>query len=158
MGIYYATPLLGPSLGPLIGGTATKLFSWRATFYFLAIFGGVCLLSFVFFKDTFRKERSLSYQTALRQLLRERGAAKANGSDELGATESEPPKAVQKEGVPISAVEVQVEPELKEIRLTLRHLDMIRPIILVLRRINNICILTASGTFNISRTVYLNSL
>ena len=50
MGVYYAAPLLGPSLGPLLGGVLTQIFSWRATFYFLAIFGGVSLTTFAFFK------------------------------------------------------------------------------------------------------------
>ena len=35
MGIYYAAPLLGPSMGPLLGGILTQLFNWRATFWFL---------------------------------------------------------------------------------------------------------------------------
>ena len=67
MGIYYSAPLLGPSLGPILGGALTQAFSRRATFWFLAIFVGICFLSFIPFRDTFRRERSLTYQTALRR-------------------------------------------------------------------------------------------
>ncbi|KAJ9107473.1 hypothetical protein QFC21_000926 [Naganishia friedmannii] len=70
MGLYYAVPLLGPSLGPVIGGLLTKGFSWRATFYFLAAFGGVSFCSFLFFPDSFRKERSQLYQVATQRALK----------------------------------------------------------------------------------------
>ena len=69
MGIYYSAPLLGPSLGPILGGVLTQGFSWRATFWFLAIFSGLCFVSFIPFKDTFRRERSLTYQAALKRRL-----------------------------------------------------------------------------------------
>lgn len=68
MGIYYCAPLLGPSLGPIMGGVLTQAFSWRAPFWFLVIWGGIMLLAFCFlFRDTFRKERSLTYQTVLKK-------------------------------------------------------------------------------------------
>jgi hypothetical protein len=70
MGLYYAVPLLGPSLGPVIGGLLTKGFSWRATFYFLAAFGGVSFCSFLFFPDSYRKERSQIYQAATKRALK----------------------------------------------------------------------------------------
>lgn len=70
MGLYYAVPLLGPSLGPVIGGLLTKGFSWRATFYFLAAFGGVSFCSFLFFPDSYRKERSHIYQAATKRALK----------------------------------------------------------------------------------------
>lgn len=70
MGLYYAVPLLGPSLGPVIGGLLTKGFSWRATFYFLAAFGGVSFCSFLFFPDSYRRERSHIYQAATKRALK----------------------------------------------------------------------------------------
>lgn len=70
MGLYYAVPLLGPSLGPVIGGLLTKGFSWRATFYFLAAFGGVSFCSFIFFPDSYRRERSQIYQAATKRALK----------------------------------------------------------------------------------------
>ncbi|KAG6377212.1 major facilitator superfamily domain-containing protein [Boletus reticuloceps] len=68
MGIYYAAPLLGPALGPIIGASLSEAFGWAAGFYFLGASGGVLLGAFIFlFKDTFRIERSLTYQAALRR-------------------------------------------------------------------------------------------
>jgi len=32
LGVYYACPLLGPALGPIIGGAVTAVSDWRATF------------------------------------------------------------------------------------------------------------------------------
>ena len=48
MGIYYLGPLAGPTLGPVLGGLLTQKWNWRATQWFLAIYGGVILL-FLFF-------------------------------------------------------------------------------------------------------------
>ena len=46
----------------------TSGFNWRAVFWFLSIISGLSLLSFIlFFRDTFRRERSLNYQTAIKQ-------------------------------------------------------------------------------------------
>jgi hypothetical protein len=70
MGLYYAVPLLGPSLGPVIGGLLTKGFTWRSTFYFLAAFGGVSFCSFLFFPDSYRRERSHIYQAATKRALK----------------------------------------------------------------------------------------
>jgi hypothetical protein len=70
MGLYYAVPLLGPSLGPVIGGLLTKGFTWRSTFYFLAAFGGLSFCSFLFFPDSYRRERSHIYQAATKRALK----------------------------------------------------------------------------------------
>ncbi|KAG6813459.1 hypothetical protein H0H92_010793 [Tricholoma furcatifolium] len=60
------------SIGPVLGGVLTSGLGWRAIFWFLGIFSGVVCLCFVlFFRDTFRKERSLAYQTRLRKHLEE---------------------------------------------------------------------------------------
>ena len=141
MGLYYAAPLLGPSIGPLIGGAATSLFSWRATFYFLAIFGGVALIAFVFFKDTFRQQRSLSYQTALRGALRARESDKKSGDMPSKAT------GEKSEGSTIVDAEDQSGSQKEDMKLTLREMHIIRPIFQVSRRINNLCILFASGRY-----------
>ncbi|KAL2018838.1 hypothetical protein VTK56DRAFT_327 [Thermocarpiscus australiensis] len=44
MGIFYLGPLMGPLFAPIIGGALVQGFGWRATMWFLAIFGGVMLL------------------------------------------------------------------------------------------------------------------
>ncbi|KAK4121135.1 MFS general substrate transporter [Parathielavia appendiculata] len=44
MGIFYLGPLVGPLCAPIIGGALAQGFSWRATMWFLSIYGGVMLL------------------------------------------------------------------------------------------------------------------
>ncbi|CED82859.1 Synaptic vesicle transporter SVOP and related transporters (major facilitator superfamily) [Phaffia rhodozyma] len=69
MGLYYGTPLLGTSMGPIVGGALTQAFGWRSTFYFISAFGAVALFAFCFFPDSWRKERSLAYQAALKKSI-----------------------------------------------------------------------------------------
>lgn len=50
----------------------TQVFSWRATFWLLAALLGIILVVFViFFRETFRRERSVTYR---------RAAARRNGN------------------------------------------------------------------------------
>lgn len=49
MMILTASPFLGPSLGPLIGGFINQNYSWRWTFYFLAIWSGIQLVMIALF-------------------------------------------------------------------------------------------------------------
>lgn len=169
MGIFYAAPLLGLSMGPLLGGVLTQLFNWRATFWFLAIFGGLSLLSFVLFKDTFRRERSLTYQAALlrmhdaNQKMPERHSNTGN-SPELSQTAT----VVDLQDLPIqkddkstqeaTATEADVEgrdgsgssarPQVyQDINLSLRGVNPFTPLLMILRRRNNLAILAASGKF-----------
>ncbi|KAG6909237.1 hypothetical protein DXG01_001419 [Tephrocybe rancida] len=124
MGIYYIAPLLGPSIGPILGGGLTTGLGWRAIFWFLTIVGGsICVLFVVAFRDTFRKERSLTYQNVLRQRLYE-------AHDEMRVHKSD----VEKIAIP----EVVVT-------LSLKDVNPFKPIFLVLRRMNNVVILFASG-------------
>jgi len=89
MGIYYIAPLLGPSIGPILGGVLTTGLHWRAIFWFLAIVAGATCLCFVFFfHDTFRRERSLTYQNVLKQRLRATDVHTAT----RGETKSSPDK------------------------------------------------------------------
>lgn len=152
MGIYYAAPLLGPSLGPIIGGILTEIFSWRATFYFLAIFGGVSLFAFIVFRDTFRRERSLSYQAALRQVIKaKRGSAK-NSHPEEATTDAE--KRSADNGTRLEDPDA-LYAEIDSLKVGLRHMQIIRPTIQVLRRINNVLILSASGTTSLTKMCLL---
>ncbi|KAF4568437.1 hypothetical protein EYR36_010448 [Pleurotus pulmonarius] len=137
MGIYYAAPLLGPSLGPILGGALTAGFSWRACFWFLAIFSGSSFLSFLlFFKDPWRKERSLTYQNVLREKSDER--VEQNAKDDSTLTGPR----VGSESAPSVKTTNDSPPE---INLSLKHVNPIRPLIAVLRRPNNLIILLASG-------------
>ncbi|KAH8768111.1 major facilitator superfamily domain-containing protein [Diaporthe sp. PMI_573] len=49
MGIFYLGPLAGPLLAPIIGGALAQGFGWQSTMWFLTCFGGLNLLSIVFF-------------------------------------------------------------------------------------------------------------
>ncbi|KAG6860753.1 hypothetical protein C0995_007871 [Termitomyces sp. Mi166 len=123
MGIYYISPLLGPSIGPILGGGLTTGLGWRAIFWFLSIVSGSICLSFViFFRDTFRKERSLTYQNILKQ---RQGEVANKRSSHTDLEKNTPPQNV--------------------VNLSVKDVNPVRPVGLVLRRINNVTILFASG-------------
>ncbi|KAJ7160911.1 vacuolar DHA amino acid exporter [Mycena filopes] len=143
MGLYYIAPLLGPSLAPILGGVLTNFSTWRAPFWLLAVVSGLsCSLILIFFKDTFRKERSLTYQNVLKSRLKSQAA---NASAETSCTAT----VAEKEPVaPSGDLEKQAEvvvPAIPEVNLTLRDVNPFKPLWLVLRRINNLVILFASG-------------
>ncbi|KAK0719530.1 major facilitator superfamily transporter [Lasiosphaeris hirsuta] len=48
MGIFYLGPLTGPLFAPVIGGALAERYGWRATMWFLTIYGGVTLIMLVF--------------------------------------------------------------------------------------------------------------
>jgi MFS family permease len=165
MGIFYAAPLLGPSLGPLLGGVLTQAFSWRAAFWLLAALLGIDLVLFTFFfRDTFRRERSLTYRRAL---ARRRGRPVVLSPQPDAAADAESTK------VPVVALDVVDTIESKEkivlgngpsspssacattgddmmqaaeITLSLADVNPFPPLLLVLRRRNNVTTLIASGT------------
>ncbi|KAL0950653.1 hypothetical protein HGRIS_007441 [Hohenbuehelia grisea] len=180
VGIFYMAPLLGPSLGPIIGGALTSGFNWRASFWFMAIFTGLNLLSFLFlFKDTFRRERSLTYQNVLRSRVKALAASSAKASrtgsvrevqsavtEKTSATEdvvharnssitdvvrdvdralANEEKGAKDNAFVVSAEAVQAA--LPTIKLSLKDVNPIKPLWQVTRRLNNIIILIASGTF-----------
>ncbi|KAJ8496947.1 hypothetical protein ONZ51_g803 [Trametes cubensis] len=165
MGIYYSAPLLGPSLGPILGGVLTEGFNWRATFWFLAIFSGVIFMLFIPFKDTFRRERSLVYQAALKRRLAHQSAKGSEASSLSQVTavsrivpvkneKSSPPT---KDGITDLALERDLEKQkqplstetdaapLDEVKLSLADVNPVKPIVHILRRMNNLTILAASG-------------
>ncbi|KAF7326635.1 Vacuolar DHA amino acid exporter [Mycena venus] len=153
MGIYYIAPLLGPSLAPIMGGVLTTGFNWRAPFWFLAAVSGLsCLLILIFLKDTFRKERSLTYQNVLKSRLRSRVESAATGRT-VTVAEKESPIPVDQslEKQPSPATNLMAEPSptaeisLPDIKLTMRDVNPFKPLWLVLRRTNNLVILFASG-------------
>lgn len=104
----------------------------------MVIFAGVNFISFLLFlKDTFRKERSLTYQTILRRRIEEdRAKEKARGSlDSEDKTHSD----TNTLAVPDPA------PPIKEIKLSLADVNPFPPLALILRRRNNLAILFPSG-------------
>ncbi|KAJ8516982.1 hypothetical protein ONZ45_g5758 [Pleurotus djamor] len=159
MGIYYTAPLLGLSLGPILGGVLTVGFSWRACFWFMAIFSGASWLSFlIFFKDTWRKERSLTYQNILRAKLREmdrhESSSKTHGDGGKAETSSHASSVteitvISSEGKDLTGGAEKVNAvasttEVHDIKLTFKDVNPFRPLCMVLRRINNLVILFAS--------------
>ena len=153
MGVYYSAPLLGPSIGPILGGGLTQGLSWRAVFWFLAIWGGVIFSAFLFlFKDTFRKERSLTYQNVVKKHTQGRKL-----EQEKGITREEPPvseKKVSEDGTlgiqtPKGDVEAQpVVPSalaIKEVKLSIADVNPFPPYLRILSRKNNLAILIPSG-------------
>lgn len=56
MGYATAGILFGPAFGPTIGGVLVQYLGWRSAFWFLAIYGGACLVLFMLlFPETCRK-------------------------------------------------------------------------------------------------------
>ncbi|THU91473.1 MFS general substrate transporter [Dendrothele bispora CBS 962.96] len=148
MGIYYIAPLIGPSAGALLGGALTTGFTWRGPFYFLAIVSGIVLLSFVlFFKDTFRRERSYVYQEILKKTLAEQvSSAKKFKASSEDVTRTPP-------AVSAAAIEIKV---------SLMDVNPLKPMATVITRRYNYLMLIASGlmfsfsflvTYTTSRTL-----
>ena len=130
LGVYYAAPLLGPALGPLLGGAVTTIWNWRATFFLLTILGAVALCSFFFLNDTFRQERSLTYQAAKKHAI-ERVRRKAEGR--VARQTSDPEK---------NTAPVVADPS--TVVVTLLDVNPLKPIWSILKRKNNLCILFPS--------------
>ncbi|CAE6461481.1 unnamed protein product [Rhizoctonia solani] len=179
------SPLLGPSIvstlpppfmsatcmliGPIIGGGLTAGFSWRATFWFLVIFAGISLCTFIFLPDTWRRERSTSYQAAKRRALKERAKKSQAGTP----ARSRVPSPVRSGtvtptvGANTPADSIQGHAEKKEesdevnamakdksekrvvsdedIKLSITDINPISPIWNVVKERTNLCILFASG-------------
>jgi len=131
-GVYYAAPLLGPSLGPLLGGVVTNTWNWRATFFLLTILGGIALCSFFFFTDTFRRERNLTYQAA-KERATERALRKAER--QLANQAADPEK---------SFMPVLVDPSTVEVSIL--DVNPLTPIWSIIRRKNNFFILLPTGS------------
>ncbi|KAH0832264.1 vacuolar DHA amino acid exporter [Lanmaoa asiatica] len=153
MGVYYSAPLLGPSIGPILGGGLTQALSWRAVFWFLVIWGGVIFSAFLFlFKDTFRKGRSLTYQNVLKRRIQERKLAQEK--DTARGEQSVSEKKISEDGTsgaqtPKGDVEAQpvVVPALaiKEVKLSITDVNPFPPYLRILSRKNNLAILISSG-------------
>ncbi|KAG6336870.1 hypothetical protein ID866_2228 [Astraeus odoratus] len=149
MGVYYSAPLLGPSLGPIIGGVLTQALNWRAIFWFLVIWGGVILSAFLFlFKDTFRRERSLTYQNVLKRRMHEHqliqtkevGTSEKRSSGQC--TRSQNTREDIEAPLPAASVEA-----FKDVTLSFVDVNPFPPYVKIMCRKNNIAILIPSGKY-----------
>ncbi|KAG1723841.1 vacuolar DHA amino acid exporter [Suillus paluster] len=148
MGIYYSAPLIGPSLGPIFGGALTQGLGWRAVFWFLVIWGGIIFLAFFFlFKDTFRKERSMTYQNILKRKLREQQSSEAKDkSSKISEKESELDGENQTSSKDIEAQRAVLPASaIKEVKLSITDVNPFSPYLSIISRKNNLAILIASG-------------
>lgn len=147
-------------------------------FYFLAIFTSLCFFAFVYFKDTFRRERSLVYQTTLLRIRRQRDGATGPTRQKSAASSLTQVTAVVSElgskekeeynekgtslGYDVTTVDIEAQRPpagaditVQDLKLSLKDIDLIKPIVHILASPNNLAILLASGTFY-SITIVLN--
>ncbi|KAG1876328.1 vacuolar DHA amino acid exporter [Suillus subluteus] len=151
MGIFYAAPLIGPALGPIFGGSLSQAFNWRASFYFLLICGVVTFLSFlILFKDTYRRERSLTYRFALQRLDASKEPVQSPNESIIARKDSSIPvedieKQLQPLHVPDATPAPISMPGLDDFRLSIKDINPFPPYFRILSRKNNFVILTANG-------------
>ncbi|KAG0702538.1 vacuolar DHA amino acid exporter [Suillus ampliporus] len=148
MGVYYSAPLLGPSLGPIVGGALTQGFGWRAVFWFLVIWGGLIFSAFFFlFKDTFRKERSMTYQNVLKRRLREQQLSEAKDeSHNISTKESELDEENQTSSKDIEAQRTVIPASaIEEVKLSITDINPFHAYLSIVSRKNNFAILIATG-------------
>ncbi len=139
LGIFYAAPLLGPSLGPMLGGVLTQAFGWRASFWApAAILCANVVLFVFFFRDTWRRERSLTYQ----HVLESRRCAASKRSSLMSDTKSKGQAGVAaaEPSRPANTAEQETE-----IALSFKDVNPFPPLWLVLKRRNNVATLFSSG-------------
>jgi hypothetical protein len=129
------------TLGPIVCGALTSGLGQRSIFWFLTISSGTgnWLAFCLFFGDTFRKERSLTYQEVLKELLRQ-GKRRV----EHNSSESRLCKPAWN-AVEHTATIPNISGNHPEIELLLKDVTPFKPIRAVLRRINSLVIITASG-------------
>lgn len=140
-------------MGPIFGGILTSVWGWRSIFWFLAIICGTTLVSFVlFFQDTFRCERSLTYQRLLKQRLRSTASLPLSYPNRSGTfTRKNSIQAlkanadIEKSSDRKSTQDTTQSTDLPVITLSFRDVNPFHPIAHVVRRPNNLLILLSSG-------------
>ncbi|KAG1834710.1 major facilitator superfamily domain-containing protein [Suillus variegatus] len=154
MGVFFAAPLLGPAIGPILGGSLSQAFGWRASFYFLLICEVVIFMSFlILFKDTYRRERSLTYCSALQRLISSKELIQSPNGSIIDGHESEKDqtqtedveKQLQMPTVTDNTSVITSTPGLDDVKLSIRDINPFPPYFRILSRKNNVVILIANG-------------
>ncbi|KAF9236462.1 major facilitator superfamily domain-containing protein [Melanogaster broomeanus] len=135
--------LLGVALGPFLGGSLSIAFRWRASFYFLLSCGGINLVAFLFlFKDTFRRERSLTYQAALRRRIKN---LKRPGSSSDSIAAERGPSPTGSQDITHDAHVSGPQPALNDIHLSFADVNPFPVLWKIVKRRNNVAILLVNG-------------
>jgi hypothetical protein len=106
-----------------------QAFTWRSTFYFIAVFAFIILCLFAFFPDSWRRERSKLYQNALKAAInraihqdevneRKRKRKLARGLDSTAATPAATQPATPGHATPRVSREVDVDLEHDQVAVT----------------------------------------
>jgi multidrug resistance protein len=164
MGTYYISLALATSIGPIFGGILTQLFHWRGPFWFLTIFSGVSVLAFAFaFKDTFRRERSTTYQSVIRHYAKEKEKAMrmrmsknssqtaiadvgVKGKQSYGEKKQKSQDATRDVERGVTRDDQSDVVTVDEVKLTLKDVNPFKPLWKVVKRRNNFITLFGSGT------------
>lgn len=79
MSIFYLGPLLGPLIAPILGGVLTQHWGWRATMWFLAIYGVIIIIMLFFLlpETLARKAETAMTQELTRMSTRESAKVKS---------------------------------------------------------------------------------
>jgi len=145
----------------MLGGVLTDGLGWRSVFWFIMICAGIVLLALVFlFNDTFRKERSLTYQNVVKRRIREWEAQHLSHSSRANvafpATEKPQQFASERMPSPQQTGDLDVEANtpavapascMKDVKLSLGDVNPFPPLLKILSRSNNLAILFASGGY-----------
>ncbi|KAF8884888.1 major facilitator superfamily domain-containing protein [Gymnopilus junonius] len=155
MGIYNVALLLGPALGPIFGGSLASIWNWRAIFWFLTLVLGMMLLAFAFFfRDTFRRERSLTFQNMLKQRIKNllqtpspkwKSSIPDDGPEYKSGTIVDIEKTFATQASPQSGD--PSHPCSSQIRLVTTNAILLKPLLLVVQRKANLLVLLSSGLF-----------
>ncbi|KAG8996778.1 hypothetical protein FRB94_008032 [Tulasnella sp. JGI-2019a] len=150
VGVYYAFPLLGPALDPMLGGVVVQAWNWRATFWFMVIQGAISLLLCLLMKDSFRKERSLAYLAAKKHTSSTTQISRRPSHTDLkvlapkGHTDIDAVPHLDTEKVGESH-QAEVVNGKADFKLSIADVNPLGPVWQVMRQRSNIAILFASG-------------
>ena len=122
----------------------TSAFNWRAIFWFLSITSGLSVISFVlFFCETFRRERSLTYQNVLKQ--RRKAAVPSSLKEKIHAGNDESAAGVKKKNTSEGGTTEPRKEAALDFNLSLIDVNPLKPLGQILRRKNNVIVLISSG-------------